>query len=780
MANRPRKLTSKPGEQNQPPARRVKRISKKQRGSWLLSMLAIALLSGSAALIGLFAWISFLFIFNPEQLGSVNKFLPEWAKISLAPGDRPETVVQIQAIISKQGHIAGESLPMDEGTTQAFLLPVFKQRPNCQSDCKELIELRVYQRSDEIEFQSLTEKYYHLATQLSVKGPEEAFVIAPLVEATKENQGSNIELPLTEVKRFEGAPSSGIWYYLRGSRTSGTNAIAYGHVVHYNPQRNSLQLMLSWTSPNGQLPQWQQVTGGNVKELVVNQTVALEPQLRIYQVKSTNSVNAILLEEISLTPPALNNSAYKDALSIAKSGMWTPAFEWLQFILKQRKAKIPDSALAQIDLIRWHSQLTKAQAEKTWASPSQQVLADLIDGRWEKALQVFEASPQNAQEIATFLKADGGRLWSRTEAALQVNPNRPEVQTWGALILAARHGNARANSWLQEQPKISKETLIEIASLLRQLEGEVVIKPNTNATHPSKIVGSASLKERINPSDWLQPNPKTDIKSSPNQWYEVEVSAFHDGKSWLNSPFNNLNPPKTESGKFLWDTLGINSDSNIQIVVWQPNGEQQTTNATIKAVQLRGGVLRLLAATSDVETRKLASIQHPQPLALTNAALEWVQPSAITIEQLYQKDSQRVKTILPTIWRSLQASGQIPTGAIPNLAEMLQKLGYWPVQVLDLTGDQQPETILTISKEALASLNKPLSHPLGGDRNLSRPRSLILSNSGTVIYSDFSRNSEQQLTAIAQTSDGQSLTLLVESADKYILKRWSASRQRFE
>ncbi len=774
MVNRPRKLQSKPGKG------RVKPVSKKHRGSWLLSMLAIALLSGSAALIGLFAWISFLFIFNPGQLGWINKLLPEWAKISLIPGDRPQTVVEIQLEIGKQGHIPGESLPIDEDTTQGFLQPVFKQRLNCQSDCKELIELRVYQRSDETELQSLTQKYYHLATQLPIKGPEEAFVIAPLVETTKENQGSNIELPLTEIKRFEGAPSPGIWYYLRGERTSGTNAIAYGHIVHYNTQRNSLQLMLSWTSPNGQLPQWQQVTGGNLKELVVNQTVALEPQLRVYQVKSNNSLNAVLLEEISLTPPGLNNSAYKDALSIAKSGMWTPAFEWLQFILKQRKAKIPPSAKAQIDLIRLHSQLTKAQAEKTWASPSQQVLADLIDGRWEKALQVFEASPTNVQEIATFLKADGGRLWSRTEAALRVNPNRPEVQTWGALILAARHGNARANSWLQEQPKISKETPIKIASLLRQLEGEIVIKPNTNTTHPSKIVGSASVIATINPNDWLQPNPKSDIKSTSNQWYQVEVSAFHDGKSWLNAPFNNLNPPKTESGKFLWDTLGINSDPNIQIVLWLPNGEQQTTNATIKAVQFHSGVLRLLAAASDVETGSVASIQHPQPLALTNAALEWVQPSAITIEQLYQKDSQRVKTILPTVWRSLQASGQIPTGAIPNLSKMLLLLRYWPVQVLDLTGDQQPETIFTISKESLASLNKPLSHTKGGDRNLSRPRTLILSNSGIVIYSDFSRNSGEVLTAIAKTSDGQSLTLLVESADKYILKRWSANSQRFE
>jgi len=175
------------------------------------------------------------------------------------------------------------------------------------------------------------------------------------------------------------------------------------------------------------------------------------------------------LEEISLTPAAMHDSAYQDALLIARSGLWTPAFEWLQSIQKQRKERIPATAQAQIDLIRLHSQLTKIQADKSWASPSQQVLADLIDGRWEKALQVFEASPQNAQEIVTLLKADKGRLWSRVEAALRVNPNRPEVQAWGALILAVQQGQKPANSWLKGQSQTTKDTLTHIQSLLEKL-----------------------------------------------------------------------------------------------------------------------------------------------------------------------------------------------------------------------------------------------------------------------------------------------------------------------
>ncbi|NEU75669.1 hypothetical protein PI95_024685, partial [Hassallia byssoidea VB512170] len=702
MANRTQKLIPKPSKPNMQGAGAMKRAVKKtpkkpvksvrreakpletsvKMESWLSSMLAVGILSGSAALIALFVWISLIFILNPEKLSWLNNVLPEWAKIS-SQQEHPQTLSQIKLNLKKQRQIAGEILPLDGDVENSFLLPVYKQRANCQSDCKYVVELRVYQ-SQNTETQSSTEKYYHLATQLPVTGPEESFVIAPLVDATSENQGSSISLPLSEVKRFEGNTSSGVWFYCKGQRIEGTNAIAYGHILHYNPERSNLQLMLSWTSPNGQLPKWQQVTNNGTKELIVDQTVGLEPQLRVYQVQPANSfLDPIQLEEISLKPPELNNSAYQDAVSIARTGLWTPAFEWLQFIKKQQKEKIPAAAQAQIDLIRLHSQLTKIQADKSWASPSQQVLTDLIDGRWEKALQVFEASPQNAQEIATLLKADEGRLWNRTKAALQVNSNRPEVQAWAALILAAGQGQNRANSWLEEA-KITPDNLTHIQSLLRQLNGEVT---PISSTHPSRIIGSVQPISSINSAEWLQLS-KTDLTVN-NQWYQVEVSAFHDGKRWLNSPFATLSLPKTSPEKFIWSTLGINSDAEIQIVVWLANGEQQTTTATIKGVQLRDGVLRVLAAGQIIP--QSSNAVQPHSLALTNAALEWVQPSPITLEQLEQQDPQRVKTILPTIWRSLQQSGNLPAGTIPNLQQMRQKLGYWPIQEIDLTGNNKPE-----------------------------------------------------------------------------------------
>ena len=68
------------------------------------------------------------------------------------------------------------------------------------------------------------------------------------------------------------------------------------------------------------------------------------------------------------------------------------------------------------------------------------------------------------------LKADKGRLWDRVKAALQVNPNRPQVQTWGALILAAKFGDLRARSWLKSQKRLSRNNLARLEILLERLK----------------------------------------------------------------------------------------------------------------------------------------------------------------------------------------------------------------------------------------------------------------------------------------------------------------------
>ncbi|WP_200817718.1 hypothetical protein [Calothrix rhizosoleniae] len=745
---------------------------------------AIAFLLASGGVLVSLAWVSILFIFNPSDLGWLNQLLPVWARVSLSRGEPPQTLTEITTNLKQQKLQIGETIPVNsqgKNSQKSFLLPVLRRHPNCQSNCEQITELRIYQQAQEVEWQSQSAKYYYLVTKLPIVGPEESFVTAPLSEAERVNQSSNISLPLSKVGLYQhGAPSSGFWFYLQGKRQQGTKGIAYGHIVFYNPQRDRLQQMLSWTSPSGKLPQWQQITGDKEKELVVEQTIGLEPLLKVYQLKPIKLfLNPFQLQEITLEQPAMGDGGYEKALVIARSGLWTPAWQWLQFIKKQRQGLLPGAAQQQVDLIRLHSKLTKVQADKNWAAPSQQVLAYVIDGRWEKALQTFTKSPQNSQEIANLLKADGGRLWKRTQAALKVNPKRAEVQIWGALILAAQAGEKKANSWLNKQSQVTSSTRSQVKRLLAQLNGEV-FSTQVNSTHPSRIVGTAKKNVAVKGSAWLPLDSKEDLVPKKNQiWSEIEVIAFHDGEKWRYLPFENLKLPSDSPSQYLQKKLGIQPNSTIDIITWLPNKQQQNTIASLKAVKLQNGVLTLLATTTTTTESENGNVNHQlQPLAMTHGALEWVQPSPMNFELLYQQQPEKAEAMIQRIWRLLQTSGDISPDINPHLSQLRQQLANLPVQILDVTNDNRDEIIVTIPPEVINIWKQANSQ--NQTKTSKQLRTLIFSDNGKVIYSEFKPNNLQILTAIAKLPTTSYSVLLVENRQKYTLQRWSEKNQRFE
>ena len=334
--------------------------------------------------------------------------------------------------------------------------------------------------------------------------------------------------------------------------------------------------------------------------------------------------------------------------------------------------------------------------------------------------------------------------------SVRLNPNRRAVLAWLALIFKVQRGEERANAWLESQPNINPETINYIQDILTKLDDDKI-----NA-HPSRIIGTVKQINRINQQDWLPISLQTDLKITDNQvWYQVEVSAFHNGTSWLRYPFVNFDQLQNQPRKFWRKILGISSDPSMQIIVWKPNGEQEVTTTTIKAVQVQNQGLRLLMSGSALPESKVKSLQ-PRPLALTVDALKWIEPSPVSIKELYQQKPQLVELILPTIWQQLQQSGDITTGVIPNLQEMLAKIGDWPVQLADLTNAEQQEIVLTISDSAIASLNQSDGNNSEQVEYQKRPRTLILSADSNVIYSDFARVNQQTLIAIAQLTDDQS------------------------
>jgi hypothetical protein len=249
--------------------------------------------------------------------------------------------------------------------------------------------------------------------------------------------------------------------------------VPYGQIIHYNPTYNHLSMMLEWKSPAGQQPIWQEITGGADPELLIEETLGLEPQFSVFLIKPQKFVpNPIQLSNISLDEAVLDHYNYRKALRLARSGLWSPALE-LMTTVKENTGKSrrypsawPAVAQAQLDLIQFHAKITDAQAAAAWASPSQKVLAGLIDGRWTEALNVLQTDRMTANELNTLLQADQGRLKLRIQAALAENPEEPDLQAWGALVVAAQQGETKALSWLNQRSLSSDENRDRIRQLL--------------------------------------------------------------------------------------------------------------------------------------------------------------------------------------------------------------------------------------------------------------------------------------------------------------------------
>ncbi|MBE9187016.1 hypothetical protein IQ270_20740 [Microcoleus sp. LEGE 07076] len=574
------------------------------------NLTALSILCGCSALMGGGAWLSYQLIVDPNGNRLVSQFVPGWSRLPTGSRDSIQTLAQIKASVGKLGFLTGEPLRLradGSGDNSIFdlLLPVMVERTVnastvCKNPCRQIVELRVYKRVQLPDRDSDQEQYFQLANSVNLEGPAESFVITSLADSQSNNQASNQSLPLTELRRFDGKPpAEGIWFNLSGKLVRGDKKIPYGQVVRYNPSQNHLISLLDWASAAGQPPNWQQIIKGSNPQLAIDQTVGLEPQFTIYQIGPRKFVpNPVQLTPISLEEFAFNDQTYKNGLRLANSGLWSPGLNVMRIAKGKAGKNWPALAQAQLETIEFHAKITRAQAIASWASPGQQVLAELIDGRWSEALQVFEADQSNSHEIATTLKNDGGRIMNRVDASLKINAADSDVKAWGALIVASQDGTREAMNWLDQQLDTDSETRSRIRNLVNKLD-EAVSLAQTLEDHKSQIMGSATLINNINPAEWLEPEAKNQLTLTPEQvWYQVQVASFYDGSRWVNSPFTDVEVssfPATQI-KWLWGRLGLQADPKIKIEVAMANGQQRVAVGTVKAVQIQDGSLRLLAA----------------------------------------------------------------------------------------------------------------------------------------------------------------------------------------
>ncbi|WP_155967441.1 hypothetical protein [Kamptonema formosum] len=776
-------LPARTGKQTQSPG------AHRSGAQGLMSLAAFV--TGTGLLAG-GAWLSVQLITNPAPATWVSQ-LPGKSEVPVNDDIQPTvSLTEIRTELRKSGLLPALLVPLNTKTQELIpsalgpeqLMQVLVAKPpkslKCQSPCQPIQELRIYQPSPPRHDGSETEQYFRLVTQVPAPGPAESFVLAPVIQSSYDVQGSSRPLPLTALEPVRGeAPKTGVWLNFTGYRPYGKTKIAYGQLYHYNPEHSHLGLLVEWTSPAGTVPIWQEVTGGGEPELVVNQTQGKDLHFEVYQLRRRNFLpNPLELEPISLKEPALPDESYWEALQLAKNGLWSDAWKQMQSLKAERgknKQGWPKAAQLQMDVIAFHAKMSQKQADASWADPKDRVLMALLDARWEKALEIFEANLDDSYKTALMLKADKGELWKRVEAALKVNPQRTAAKGWGALIVAAQEGKAQALAWLDAQGNNSSAIVGQVDKLLERLD--VALSESTLIDHPGRIVGSAVPVAAVKPADWLQSQPNVSLQLAQGKvWYQVRVAAFHDGEDWVRAPFTSLQVPRIEPGRRLWKVLGLNLDSQIEIGVWAANGEERSVAATVKAVQFRNGALQLLAEGDGIAGATPADFSAgkswPRGVAFTAKKVQWLKPQLTVLAELKKDRPELVAGMLDSLSEELQAAGQLPGNRAVNVERILQQSGDWPVQLIDLTGNKQPEAVLTLSSDAFASGKNP-----GGS---SGNRTLIFDDTGALIYSELTSAAGQSVTGFVDLQDKLPVDLMVRGNAGYSLKRWVGETGRFE
>ncbi|HEY9895567.1 MAG TPA: hypothetical protein V6D34_09175, partial [Candidatus Sericytochromatia bacterium] len=92
-----------------------------------------------------------------------------------------------------------------------------------------------------------------------------------------------------------------------------------------------------------------------------------------------------------------------------------------------------------------------------------------------------------------------------------------------------------------------------------------------------------------------------------------------------------------------------------------------------------------------------------------------------------------------------------------------------------LTGGKLPDIILTVDSEALAGSTESKA-----PKKRARPRTLIFSATGKLLYSECSTEADLSYLSIAGLGSSGDSTIVASGTNNYSLLRWSAKRKRFE
>lgn len=769
-ASKSASLIHSPRRSQQSPKRVTLLVKPRSQTSGGLAIVATAL--GMAAVLtlgigGVILGVQLVFSAHPPS------WLEAWLPFDNPSEQPPQSLAEIEQAVAPDGLTVGQRLALASSgrrdrPTQDWLFPLLKTQANCQTDCQSIQAIRVYRT---VSSPGEVERF-QLLDQWIVPEPTQATIVAPLVGTALENLGSSQVLPLTDIQTLPETAEQGQWLTLYGRWRQGGTSVWYGQVVFYNPAAGRLKGVLPWVSPSRQLPLWHNLDGRDSPELIVNQTIDLEPRLLAYQLKAiTPPSRPAQVQPISLFENVLpsesgkasyDRATYDTALRLAQAGLWSAALARMQQVKTKAAQYWPAEAEAQLQLIQLHANITQAQAKQTWARPGQQILAYLIDGQWENAFKLFLKEEDAQPEILALLKQDRDRLWHRILASLRVEPNQPAAQLWGALTLATQQTPQAALAWLTER-KAKPDIRDRFQTLWVRSHRPSPAKPtsaavpvvNTHSAPVRALLGTATPLNQITTGDWLSLGGA--LTTDPDtRWYQIQLDYWHSGESWQPGTAGLAG----QSAAALSQALGLTDGDSLQLLLWSSPEQAESYPVTVRAVRRVGNQVWLLASSST----PLRASQALPALAITAGSLNWLDPStAISLAQVQQQDEARGQQLVQQLQSVLGVKAEVLTPLLDTIT----------LHSLDVTGDQRPDTLIGLPTTLLAQLK--VNHHTTAN---SADRLLILDASGQVAYNDITQ--AQSFLALTPPQRNGSVSLLVFQSGRYQIQPWSAAAGRFD
>ena len=476
------------------------------------------------------SWLSFQVVTDPDVAFWLNQYLPTSKTAKRTAANQPRTLEQILKRLKKDDQVPGKPIVLATDAeakspvlaTQDLLIPIYDK--DCSEvSCKKMQALHVY-RSLKLPallrlFQG--KRYYRSLDRFAIKGVKESN-LATLANNPRLVTGANRLLPLSRIEIYHPAPKPGAWLRLTGLQTEGSATAIYGQIMYYHPDESRLVLMLNWASPAGEFPRWQQVTGDQRPELVVTQTVGLEPQFAVYRMHPAPTGD-LQIERISLTKPAFTHQEYAQSLLLARSGLWSPAQNKLVAVKENQPQQWSTQAQAQLDYINLHAKVAQSQAKQTSASTVQTIVARLVNGEWQSAMQVFQAPSTDPVEVRELLLADPGRLSSRVDAFLAVDPKDVNAIAWGTMIRHVQDEPKAALVWAQQRTGKNKAAVQRIQALLKRLD-QPRYTPKERPPKIPKPQPSPKANQRTGKQRTLPKQPSAPVTPAPAVKNEQPIS----------------------------------------------------------------------------------------------------------------------------------------------------------------------------------------------------------------------------------------------------------------